>query len=133
MQKFHIVSKCFYHKFMFAMWYSLVWTSHYPYHRILNDIEFKVKETMSNLLDKVWVQCLMPREYKYLHHGVTQLGPQSKFKLKSLQVIIASLRVTPGYLLSQDMEQAHVKMTRQTNKMNRLNTLCIYHWNSFLL
>ena len=45
---------------------------------------------MSSVLDKLWVECLIPREYEYLHHGVTQLGLQRKFKLKSLQVIIVS-------------------------------------------
>ena len=44
-------------------------------------IKVKVKTNMSSVLDKVKVGCLMPLEYKYLHHGVTQLGKQSKFKL----------------------------------------------------
>ena len=44
-------------------------------------IKFKVKANMSSVLNKVQVESLMPLEYKYLHHGVTQLGKQSKFKL----------------------------------------------------
>ena len=89
---------------------------------------------MSSMLDKVWVECLMPREYEYLHHGVTQLGTQKQVQVKVIvSNIIASSRASTGYLLSQDMEQAHVKMTRQTNKMNNLHTLFIYYWYSFLL
>ena len=48
---------------------------------------------MSSVLDKVWVECLMPLEYKYLHHVLLNLGYSIK---KSLQVVIASLRVTTG-------------------------------------
>ena len=29
---------------------------------------------MSSVLDKVWVESFMPREYEYIHHGVTQFG-----------------------------------------------------------
>ena len=47
-------------------------------------LKFKVKANMSSVLDKVWVESFMPREYEYLHHGVTQFGLPSKFKLKSL-------------------------------------------------
>ena len=43
---------------------------------------FKVKENMSSVLDKEMVESLMPLEYDYLHHGVTQHGKQSKFKYK---------------------------------------------------
>jgi hypothetical protein len=37
-----------------------------------------------------------------------------------------------GYLLSDDMEQAHIKMTGQTHN-EHLNISFIYHWYSFLL
>ena len=87
---------------------------------------------MSSVLDKVWVECLMPREYEYLHHGVTQLGPQSKFKLKSLQVIIASLRVAPGVPLVPGHEQAHVQTTRQTYNEQSQHSF-IYYGYSFLV
>jgi hypothetical protein len=37
-----------------------------------------------------------------------------------------------GYLLPDDMEQAHIKMTRQTDN-EQLNISFIYHWYRFLL
>jgi hypothetical protein len=37
-----------------------------------------------------------------------------------------------GYLLPDDMEQAHIKMTRQTDN-EHLGISFIYHWYSFLL
>ena len=56
---------------------------------------------MSNVLDKVWVECLMPREYEYLHHGVTQLGTQKQVQVKVIvSNIIASLRVSTGVPLA---------------------------------
>jgi hypothetical protein len=80
------------------------------------------------MLDKVWVECLMPREYEYLHHGVTQLGTQKQVQVKVIvSNIIASSRASTGVPL------VLVKMTRQTNKMNNLHTLFIYYWYSFLL
>ena len=51
-------------------------------------VNFKVKANMSGVLDKEMVESFMPLEYEYLHHGVTQLGKQSKFKQK--HCIIAS-------------------------------------------
>ena len=72
---------------------------------------------MSSVLDKVWVECLMPREYEYLHHGVTQFGLQSKFKLKSLQVIIESLIVPPGVPLVP----GHGTSPCQNDKTNKQN------------
>jgi hypothetical protein len=36
-----------------------------------------------------------------------------------------------GYLLPDDMEQAHIKMTRQTDN-EHLSISFIYHWYSFL-
>ena len=57
-------------------------------------IKFKVKANMSSVLDKEMVESVMPLEYEYLHHGVTQLGKQSKFKQK--HCIIASLRGSTG-------------------------------------
>ena len=49
---------------------------------------------MSSVLDKEMVESLMPREYEYLHHGVTQLGIQSK--LSKSHCIIASSRGSTG-------------------------------------
>ena len=43
-------------------------------------IKFKVKAIMSSVFDKAMVESFMPLEYDYLHHGVTQIGKQSKFK-----------------------------------------------------
>ena len=57
-------------------------------------VKFEVKANMSGVLDKEMVESFMPLEYEYLHHGVTQLGKQSKFKKK--YCIIASLRGTTG-------------------------------------
>ena len=37
-------------------------------------IKVKVKANMSSVLDKEWVECLMPLEYKYLHHVLLNLG-----------------------------------------------------------
>ena len=52
---------------------------------------------MSSMLDKVWVECLMPREYEYLHHGVTQLGTQKQVQVKVIvSNIIASSRASTG-------------------------------------
>ena len=52
---------------------------------------------MSNVLDKVWVEYLMPLEYKYLHHGVTQLGTQKQVQVKVIvSNIIASSRASTG-------------------------------------
>ena len=51
-------------------------------------VKFKVKAIMSSVLDKAMVESSMPLEYEYLHHGVTQLGKQSKFKQK--HCVIAS-------------------------------------------
>jgi hypothetical protein len=43
-----------------------------------------------------------------------------------------SSRTPTGYLLPDDMEQAHIKMTRQTDN-EHLSISFIYHWYSFLL
>ena len=51
-------------------------------------VKFKVKANMSSVLDKAMVESFMPLEYEYLHHSVTQLVKQSKFKQK--HCIIAS-------------------------------------------
>ena len=37
-------------------------------------IKFKVEANISNVLDKVWVENLMPLEYEYLHHVLLNLG-----------------------------------------------------------
>ena len=37
-------------------------------------IKVKVKASMSSVLDKEKVGCLMPLEYKYLHHELLNLG-----------------------------------------------------------
>ena len=37
-------------------------------------IKFKVKANMSNVLDKVWVESLMPLEYEYLLHVLLKVN-----------------------------------------------------------
>ena len=49
---------------------------------------------MSSGLDKVKVRCLMPLEYKYLHHDLLNLG--NKASLSYIIVIIMSSRVSTG-------------------------------------
>ena len=71
---------------------------------------------MSSMLDKVWVECLMPREYEYLHHGVTQLGTQKQVQVKVIvSNIIASSRASTGVPLTS----GHGTNPCQNDKTNR--------------
>ena len=84
------------------------------------------------MLDQLKVESLMPHEYECVHHGVTQLGIQSKFKQKSLYNSVIK-RINWGTSCPRTWNKPHVKMTRQTNIRKNLNTLFIYYWYSFLL
>ena len=68
---------------------------------------------MSSVLDKAMVESFMPLEYEYLHHGVTQLGKQSKFKQK--HCIVASLRGSTGV----PFVPGHGTSPRQNDKTNK--------------
>ena len=73
---------------------------------------------MSSMLDKVWVECLMPREYEYLHHGVTQLGTQKQVQVKVIvSNIIASSRASTGVPLVR----GHGTSPCQNDKTNKQN------------
>ena len=75
---------------------------------------------MSNVLDKVWVECLMPHEYEYLHHGVTQLGTQKQVQVRVIiSNIIASLRVSTGVPLAL----GHGTSPCQNDKTNKQWTI----------
>ena len=81
-------------------------------------IKFRVKANMSSVLDKVWVECLMPREYEYLHHGVTQLGTQKQVQVKVIvSNIIASSRASTGVPLVP----GHGTSPCQNDKTNKQN------------
>ena len=51
---------------------------------------------MSSVLDKVWVENLMPLEYEYLHHVLLNLGNKSKFNLNIIESKIVSSRASTG-------------------------------------
>src|SRR5665811_2285038 len=45
-------------------------------------VKLKVKANMSNVLDKVWVECLMPREYKNLSNWLLNSGHKASSSFK---------------------------------------------------
>jgi hypothetical protein len=53
------------------------------------------------MLDKSWVENLMPREYEYLNHMLLDLGPKQVLVIVSIHVL---LRTPMGYLLPEDMK-----------------------------
>ena len=87
-------------------------------------VKLKVKANMSNVLDKVKVGCLMPREYKSLPNWLLNSGHKasSSFKvIASNKSVIKS--VNWGTSCLRTWNKPHVKMTRQTNKMDNLSIL----------
>jgi hypothetical protein len=68
-------------------------------------------------------------KYEYSNLMLLDLGPKQVLVIVSIHV---SSRTPIGYLLPDDMEQAHIKMTRQTDN-EHLDISFIYHWYSFLL
>jgi hypothetical protein len=67
-------------------------------------------------------------KYEYPNLMLLDLGPKQVLVIVSIHV---SLRMPTEYLLPDDMEQAHVKMTIQIDN-EHLNISFIYHWYSFL-
>jgi hypothetical protein len=82
--------------------------------------KFKVKANMSGVLDKEMVESFMPLEDEDLHHEYSTWETK-QVQAKSI-VEWHHKENKLGYLLSHDIEQAHVKTTRQTNIRNYLNT-----------
>jgi hypothetical protein len=68
-------------------------------------------------------------KYEYPNLMLLDLGPKQVLVIISINV---SLKMPTGYLLPDDMEQAHMKMTRQTDNEHPDISL-IYYWYSFLL
>ena len=73
---------------------------------------------MTHMLDQLMVESLMPREYEYLHHGVTQLGTQKQVQVKVIvSNIIASSRASTGVPLVP----GHGTSPCQNDKTNKQN------------
>jgi hypothetical protein len=62
-------------------------------------------------------------KYEYPNLMLLDLGPKQVLVIVSIHV---SSRTANGYLLPNDMEQAHIKMTRQTDN-ELLDISFIYH------
>ena len=73
---------------------------------------------MSSVLDKVWVECLMPREYECLHHGDTQLGTQKQVQVK---VIISNIIASSSTSTGVPLVQGHGTSPCQNHKTNKQN------------
>jgi hypothetical protein len=67
-------------------------------------------------------------KYEYPNLMLLDLGPKQVVVIVSIHV---SSRTPMGYLLLDYMEQAHIKMTRQTDN-EHLGISFIYHGYSFL-
>jgi hypothetical protein len=67
-------------------------------------------------------------KYEYPNLMLLDLGPKQVLVIVSIHV---SSRTPMGYLFPDDMEQAHIKMTRQIGN-EHLDISFIYHWYSFL-
>jgi hypothetical protein len=67
--------------------------------------------------------------YEYPNLMLLDLGPKQVLVIVSIHV---SSRTPTGFLLPDDLEQAHIKMTRQIDN-EHLGISFIYHWYSFLL
>jgi hypothetical protein len=67
--------------------------------------------------------------YEYPNLMLLDLGPKQVLVIVSIHV---SSRTPTGHLLPDDMEQAHIKMTRQIDN-GHLDISFIYHGYSFLL
>ena len=59
-------------------------------------IKFKVNANMSNVLDKVWVESLMPLEYEYLLHVLLNSGNKASSSLNIIVSKIVSSRASTG-------------------------------------
>jgi hypothetical protein len=67
-------------------------------------------------------------KYEYTNLMLLDLGPKQVLVIVSIHVLS---RMPTGYLLPDDMEQAHIKMTRQTDN-EHLGISFIYHGYNFL-
>jgi hypothetical protein len=73
------------------------------------------------------MSCLV--KYEYPNLMLLYLGPKQVLVIVSIHV---SSKTPTEYLLPDDMEQAHIKMTRQTDNEHLVISF-IFHWYSFLL
>jgi hypothetical protein len=111
------------------LWYLLALSSHYPHHRHLEWLRLMRVQLWSICLTNHKLKVSCPMKYEYSNLMLLDLGPKQVLVIVRIHV---SSRTPTGYLLSDDMEQAHIKMTRQTDN-EHLGISFIYHWYSFLL
>ena len=88
-------------------------------------IKFKVKANMSNVLDKVWVESLMPLEYEYLHHVLLNSGNKASLIYIIVSKIVSSRASTgvplvPGYGTSPYQNDKTNKQDEQSQHLFHL-------------
>jgi hypothetical protein len=111
------------------LWYLLALSSHWPHHRHLEWLRLMQVQLWSICLTNNKLKISCPVKYEYPNLMLLDLGPKQVLVIVSIHV---SSRMPTGYLLPDDIEQAHIKMTRQIDN-EHLHISFIYHWYSFLL
>jgi hypothetical protein len=109
--------------------YLLAMSSHCPHHRHLEWLRLIRVQLRSICLTNHKLKISCPVKYECPNLMLLDLGPKQVLVIVSIHV---SSRTPMGYLLPDDMEQAHIKMTRQIDN-EHLDISFIYHWYNFLL
>jgi hypothetical protein len=112
------------------LWYLSTLTSHCPHHRHIEWLKLMQKHLWCICLTNHKLKMSCPVKYEYPNLMLLDLESQASSCHCKYMRIIENHQW--GTSVPNDMEQAHIKMTGQTDNKH-LGISFIYHWYSFLL